>query len=89
MCDCGNELNKALGQKNGRLAVALQVTSSMGLRSRLCIATEKIDKTKRKPVPTVVANYCPFCGEKLADDSEPPSTEAGSAGTAPAGRITA
>ncbi|NHC05897.1 hypothetical protein [Azonexus fungiphilus] len=73
MCNCGTELNKALAEKNGRLAMALQVTSSMGLRSRLCIATEKIDKTKRKPVPTVVANYCPFCGEKLADDSETPN----------------
>ncbi len=73
MCDCEKELNKVLAEKNGRLAVALQITETMDLRSRLCIATEKIDKTKRKPLPTVVANYCPFCGEILADDSETPN----------------
>ncbi|GBL46253.1 hypothetical protein SFMTTN_2066 [Sulfuriferula multivorans] len=36
------------------------------LSSHLVVAVEKIDKTKRKPVPLVVANYCPFCGEKDA-----------------------
>ena len=64
MCDCVKQMDERLAQNNGRIAVALQVTEDMGLRSRLCVATEKLDKTKRKPVPTVMANYCPFCGEK-------------------------
>ena len=29
---------------------------------------EKIDKAKRKPVPSVMCSHCPFCGEKLAGE---------------------
>jgi len=63
--DCFKKINDALAEKNGRLATALQVTETMGLRSRLLIAIEKIDKTKRKPVPLVTASFCPFCGVSL------------------------
>jgi hypothetical protein len=64
MCNCVKRLNEALAPKNGRIVMAMQITENLNLLSRLCIATEKLDKSKRKPVPTLVANYCPFCGEK-------------------------
>lgn len=64
MCECRDKLNEKLKEANGRLANAFQITEGNNLRLRYVIQTEKLDKTKRKPVPTVVANYCPFCGEK-------------------------
>lgn len=64
MCKCFETVNASLAQQNGRLAVAFQITGELGVRSRLLVATEKIDKTKRKSPPTVAANFCPFCGEK-------------------------
>jgi hypothetical protein len=63
--DCFNKFDEHLHAHNGRLAMGLQVTEKMGLRARLLIATEKIDKSKRKTVPSVMASFCPFCGVKL------------------------
>lgn len=65
MCDCVKRFDDALAPHNGRIAMEIQVTKDMSLLARLCIATEKLDKSKRKPVPTVMASYCPFCGEKM------------------------
>lgn len=64
MCDCVKKFDEYLKPHNGRIAVGLQVTESLDLRPRLLVATEKIDKSKRKAVPSVMASYCPFCGEK-------------------------
>ena len=63
--DCFEKFDAKLAEHNGRLAIGLQVTKTMGLKARLLIATEKIDKSKRGPVPSVMASYCPFCGVKL------------------------
>lgn len=64
MCECRQKMDEKLKEANGRLASAFQVTKGNNLRLRYCIQTEKLDKSKRKPVPTVVGSYCPFCGEK-------------------------
>lgn len=66
MCDCVKKFDEALAKHNGRIAMAIQVTGAQNLTARICVATEKIDKAKKKPVPSVVANFCPFCGEKIA-----------------------
>ena len=66
MCDCVQKMNEALEPMNGRLAIALGFSPDMSkMTSRLIVATEKIDKSKRKPAPTAVASFCPFCGVKL------------------------
>lgn len=62
---CFEKFDAMLVERNGRLAFGLQVTETLDLNARLLIATEKIDKTKRKPVPSVMASFCPFCGVKL------------------------
>lgn len=67
MCECRQKMDEKLKDANGRLAIAMQVTKDMDLVARYCVETEKLDKSKRKPVPTVVASYCPFCGEKGAN----------------------
>lgn len=63
--ECFKKFDDHLAAHNGRLAMGLQVTEKMGLNARLLIATEKIDKAKRKPVPSVMATFCPFCGVNL------------------------
>lgn len=68
MHKCMEEMNSVLEKHNGRLAMGLQVTPNMGIKGRYLVATEKIDKAKRKPVPSVMCSHCPFCGEKLAGD---------------------
>jgi hypothetical protein len=64
MCECRQKMDEKLKEVNGRLAAAFLITEGNALRVRYCIQTEKLDKAKRKPVPTVVASYCPFCGEE-------------------------
>lgn len=69
MCKCMTEVNAALAQQNGRLAVALGISTESGsIVCRYSMATEKIDKAKRKPVPLVLVSFCPLCGEKLHAD---------------------
>jgi hypothetical protein len=65
MCDCRQWMDAKLKEHNGRLAVGIIVgRDSLSLKGHLCVETEKLDKTKRKPVPKVFATFCPFCGEK-------------------------
>lgn len=66
-CDCMKLVNETLAAHNGRLATGFQITEDMGVKMRLLLATEKLDKTKRKPVPSVTAAYCPFCGSKAEE----------------------
>ncbi len=61
-CDCMKLVNEKLASHNGRLATDFQIKADMGIKMRLLLATEKLDKKKRKPVPSVMASYCPFCG---------------------------
>ncbi len=64
MCECLKEVDATLAQHNCRLSTAFQITGDMGVRMRLTLATEKLDKSKRKPAPVVTASFCPFCGKK-------------------------
>ena len=68
-CDCMKLVNEKLATHNGRLATGFQMTADMGIKMRLLLATEKIDKHKRKPVPSVTAPYCPFCGAKAEENT--------------------
>lgn len=69
MCDCIAKLNEKLRPHNGKIALAilLPTEGSNELRSRVLVQTEKLDAAKRKKVPAVMASYCPFCGEHVAD----------------------
>jgi len=68
MCGCNENLDAKLKEHNGRIALAIlmPVSGSNKFRARVLVQTEKLDKGKRKPVPNVIATYCPFCGEKAA-----------------------
>lgn len=64
MCDCAMECDELLAPRNLRLVYAALITQELQLEARLCVATEKIDSTKRWVLPAITVNYCPFCGEK-------------------------
>lgn len=70
MCDCIAKLDEKLKPYNGKIALAilLPAEGSDALRSRVLVQTEKLDPGKRsKKLPAVMASYCPFCGEHVAD----------------------
>jgi hypothetical protein len=68
MCDCTTRINEKLAQFGGRLAMGLRINpETHEVTGRLLIATEKTDKSRRKPVPIVAASFCPFCGEEVTD----------------------
>ncbi len=69
MCDCVKNMDAHLKDHNAQLAFGFQTTKSMNLVSRLLVGTEKIDKTKRKPLPHVMASFCPFCGVKMNEEA--------------------
>jgi hypothetical protein len=68
MCECVKKVDEQLAPKNARIGMAMGISPDMNqLTSRLLVATEKIDKKSRKPVPFVVATFCPFCGVKWGE----------------------
>jgi len=65
MCECVKKLDEQLVEHNGRIAMALTMSKDMSrMGERLLVATEKIDTKKRKPIPKLMATFCPFCGDK-------------------------
>lgn len=68
MCDCiekTQESLKTLG-KNTQLVIPLVINRIKGVPEidRVVVATCKLDdRNKQKPI-TLLATYCPFCGEK-------------------------
>ena len=63
MCDCVKKVNAALAAKNGRLSMTYIVSDDNSLSRVMVVKTERTDG-KRAAAPLVVADYCPFCGEK-------------------------
>lgn len=69
MCECVSEMNERLKDHNGRVSIAILMPAAghNNLRARVLVQTEKLDRAKRKKLPSVIATYCPFCGEKATD----------------------
>lgn len=68
-CKCIEEFNERLAPHNGKIDVALALVDNMTrMVARPQVATRKIDAKKRKPVPVVMAAFCPFCGVNLGED---------------------
>lgn len=65
MCDCVKRANEQLAAHNARIgqAILMPREGSSHVRARTIVHVEKIDPKKRKPLPPLFANYCPFCGE--------------------------
>lgn len=67
MCNCIEKFNEHLKEFNTE--VHLPFWSRSGILAPF-VETRKIDSGKRGKPRSVIATYCPFCGEKYADRSE-------------------
>lgn len=68
-CQCITQMNEALEPHNARLDVPMLVDMKDGrttLEVRVQVPCYKIDPKKRKPLPALLAQYCPFCGDRYA-----------------------
>lgn len=68
MCDCINEVNKKLAEKNLNtvIDVPFLMDDDMNVSSKrkASIVTAKADKSVRKKPVSLFAAFCPFCGEE-------------------------
>lgn len=61
MCDCISSVNQDLAQHNSMLVCTL-----FGKPNRVIISTCKVEEKKRGKLPSMLASFCPFCGEDYA-----------------------
>lgn len=69
MCKCLALTQAALKEHNTEIVVCFLLPIGKRKRSLTIptIATQKIETRKRGKAKTVVASFCPFCGEKYPD----------------------
>ena len=68
MCDCIEQVNKLLAERNTKLSQAFNLSGSSN--PLLMIKTEKLDDSKRQKPANMFASYCPFCGKKYKKEGE-------------------
>jgi hypothetical protein len=67
MCECVKKTNEVLESKNLQIEEAILVGEN-SLETRIPIHTEFVSESKKKrgqKAISIMANYCPFCGEKF------------------------
>lgn len=72
MHKCIEEVNKALEERNAALCSRTKINFKTGKISTIgpILQVEKLDPKIRKPLPTLLCNFCPFCGKSLAEKPE-------------------
>jgi hypothetical protein len=67
-CKCVEDVNAKLAESGCRVTRHMQINfaTQMASLSGPCVAVERIGKSKRGKIPTVLCSYCPFCGKKFA-----------------------
>ena len=66
MCDCIENVNKKLSEKNVNTKIKVPLLLNMDMSSqsaKVQIVTEKEDPNVRKKPISLFSSYCPFCGE--------------------------
>lgn len=64
MCECADNIDKMLAERNTRLTRAI-VFGKRGNSPNLMLRTEQIETGRGKAKATgMFASHCPFCGEK-------------------------
>lgn len=67
MCDCITLMNEALEPHEAKLDLQALFDMRQGRRTidvRPQILCYRIDPKKRKALPAIMAEYCPFCGDR-------------------------
>ncbi len=70
MCDCITLTNKALEPYNTQVECIFNLFDKTLPSSMVVISTMKKDAGKRGKPKTLVAAFCPLCGEKYELDAE-------------------
>lgn len=64
--ECWDKADKALAASNACLNVANTLNHQTGVEGyALEVPLTKLDAKGRKPLPRLLATYCPICGEKV------------------------
>ncbi len=72
MCDCINQMDALLAEKNTGV-----VFTMFGKPPRMLVATYQRERGRGKPKETaLIAAYCPCCGEKYVADAPAAQAEA-------------
>lgn len=69
-CECVEQVNEQLKERGAAITRLMQFDFTKGVAgmSPPVIAMHKIGSHKsRKPLPTLCAAYCPFCGKKYPE----------------------
>ncbi len=70
MCDCLELTNKTLADQGFNTFVDHTLPFFGGV-AQAVLHTSKIDENKRGKPMTMIASYCPFCGEKYPKEVAP------------------
>lgn len=62
MCNCITQLSGQLKAYNTAIDVSINLSSNVPVKA--IVKTYKDDESKRQKAMTLIASYCPFCGEK-------------------------
>jgi F0F1-type ATP synthase delta subunit len=68
MCECIKKLNSLLEEKQIKASVITAIPLTGNMPEKVIIPLMKDIKAKTK-LPTIVATYCPMCGEKYSEVS--------------------
>jgi hypothetical protein len=72
MCDCIHKTNQSDLAKKYHTRLCYTIPLEPGVVPKVIIGTETtFDAPKRTKAITLMASYCPFCGEKYLDVKEP------------------
>lgn len=76
MCNCITEMDERLKSHNTRLSIGFSINmKTRKVREYPAIMTEKIEKRSRQKQAQPIPTFCPFCGEKYADEATSESAE--------------
>jgi hypothetical protein len=68
MCDCIKRINEYLEPKNTQVTPTIAVSGNTFQFLGVRIETQKIDTSKRGKPVSLIAAYCPFCGQKYEQE---------------------
>jgi hypothetical protein len=76
MCDCVATVNAKLSERNTRLHEPILIFGGKRLDGQLFVETEQVERGRGKAkAVSMLTSYCPFCGEKHAEEKDPLAVE--------------